>query len=291
MPTTACLYFHECPSCGVLMKPKLGDCCVFCSYGDVPCPPIQADRSCGEADCGEGAQQAVEPEDSSRSVLNPAVLTTSDARAAFDAVMRQGFNGKFRDPLPRAEAAMLSHILTFFADAGRSPSSAELAASSGLEITEAARSIGSLAARDFVVIDETGQLTGAYPFTNRPTPHRVAFAGTAATVHAMCAIDALGAGSIVDQDIEITSSCASCHGPIIAMTFDKGRKLGAISPPQTLVKVGATDPCSCAADTLCPAIEFICCSGEACVPGAGLLLSAADALEVGRALFENRARR
>ncbi|WP_327036906.1 GDCCVxC domain-containing (seleno)protein [Methylomarinum vadi] len=23
------------------MKPKKGDCCVFCSYGTVPCPPIQ----------------------------------------------------------------------------------------------------------------------------------------------------------------------------------------------------------------------------------------------------------
>jgi hypothetical protein len=28
-----------------LLKPKSGDCCVFCSYGDVPCPPIQEARS------------------------------------------------------------------------------------------------------------------------------------------------------------------------------------------------------------------------------------------------------
>jgi len=25
-----------------LLRPKSGDCCVFCSYGSVPCPPIQA---------------------------------------------------------------------------------------------------------------------------------------------------------------------------------------------------------------------------------------------------------
>ena len=42
MPTDACLFFHECSGCGVLLRPKSGDCCVFCSYGTAPCPPIQA---------------------------------------------------------------------------------------------------------------------------------------------------------------------------------------------------------------------------------------------------------
>jgi len=46
MPVDACIYFHECAGCGVLLQPKAGDCCVFCSYGSVPCPPIQADSGC-----------------------------------------------------------------------------------------------------------------------------------------------------------------------------------------------------------------------------------------------------
>jgi len=41
MPTDACQYFYECTTCKMLLKPKHGDCCVFCSYGSVPCPPIQ----------------------------------------------------------------------------------------------------------------------------------------------------------------------------------------------------------------------------------------------------------
>jgi hypothetical protein len=41
MPTDACLFFYECTGCGTLLRPKPGDCCVFCSYGTVPCPPIQ----------------------------------------------------------------------------------------------------------------------------------------------------------------------------------------------------------------------------------------------------------
>lgn len=45
MPTDHCAYFHECVHCGVLLQPKLGDCCVFCSYGDVPCPSVQQRRT------------------------------------------------------------------------------------------------------------------------------------------------------------------------------------------------------------------------------------------------------
>lgn len=42
MPTDACLFFYKCTACGALLRPKAGDCCVFCSYGSVKCPPMQA---------------------------------------------------------------------------------------------------------------------------------------------------------------------------------------------------------------------------------------------------------
>ena len=54
MPTDACQFFYECKSCGMRLKPKAGHCCVFCSFGDVPSPPIQAARSSGnETNCCE----------------------------------------------------------------------------------------------------------------------------------------------------------------------------------------------------------------------------------------------
>ncbi len=31
---------------GALLKPTEGDCCVYCSYGDVKCPPIQQGSFC-----------------------------------------------------------------------------------------------------------------------------------------------------------------------------------------------------------------------------------------------------
>jgi hypothetical protein len=46
MPTNACLFFYDCSRCGATLKPKSGDCCVFCSYGSVPCPPIQMSAAC-----------------------------------------------------------------------------------------------------------------------------------------------------------------------------------------------------------------------------------------------------
>jgi hypothetical protein len=46
MPTNACLFFYECFGCGATLKPKSGDCCVFCSFGSVPCPPVQQGATC-----------------------------------------------------------------------------------------------------------------------------------------------------------------------------------------------------------------------------------------------------
>ena len=47
MPTNACQFFYECPACKTLLRPKPGDCCVFCSHGSVTCPPKQRQSDCG----------------------------------------------------------------------------------------------------------------------------------------------------------------------------------------------------------------------------------------------------
>ena len=48
MPTDACQFFYDCQGCGVLLRHKPGDCCVFCNYGSVPCPPIQEAHRLGQ---------------------------------------------------------------------------------------------------------------------------------------------------------------------------------------------------------------------------------------------------
>ena len=56
MLVDACQIFYSCTGCGTALRPKQGDCCVFCSYGSVPCPPVQAERSgkAGAASCCGG---------------------------------------------------------------------------------------------------------------------------------------------------------------------------------------------------------------------------------------------
>ncbi|MGH8199532.1 MAG: GDCCVxC domain-containing (seleno)protein [Steroidobacteraceae bacterium] len=49
MPVDFCLYFYECTACHTLLKPLPGDCCVFCSYGSLRCPPRQ--QTAGECHC------------------------------------------------------------------------------------------------------------------------------------------------------------------------------------------------------------------------------------------------
>lgn len=42
MPEDHCVVVYECSRCGETLRPKARDCCVYCSYGSVPCPPVQA---------------------------------------------------------------------------------------------------------------------------------------------------------------------------------------------------------------------------------------------------------
>jgi hypothetical protein len=48
MPTDACQFFYACDNCHEVLKPKKGDCCVYCSYGTNVCPPMQES---GKSNC------------------------------------------------------------------------------------------------------------------------------------------------------------------------------------------------------------------------------------------------
>lgn len=47
MPVDACQFFYECAACHEVLKPKPGDCCVFCSYGTSKCPSRQENTAGG----------------------------------------------------------------------------------------------------------------------------------------------------------------------------------------------------------------------------------------------------
>jgi hypothetical protein len=80
MPTDACRYLYDCTGCGARLWAKAGDCCVFCSYGTAPCPPIQAARA------GEAAA--------------PCCTGTAHSRSKRDAVVSENGTPGAKRPLP-----------------------------------------------------------------------------------------------------------------------------------------------------------------------------------------------
>lgn len=46
MPIDRCVFFYECRACLSLLRPKFGDCCVYCSYADKRCPFVQDESPC-----------------------------------------------------------------------------------------------------------------------------------------------------------------------------------------------------------------------------------------------------
>ena len=46
MPTDACQFYYECVNCKTMLRPHDGDCCVFCSFGSIKCPPMQQEHGC-----------------------------------------------------------------------------------------------------------------------------------------------------------------------------------------------------------------------------------------------------
>ncbi len=55
MPLDRCVVVYQCPGCGRTLRPLPGDCCIFCSYGNVRCPPEQDH---GAAERGDPPAQA-----------------------------------------------------------------------------------------------------------------------------------------------------------------------------------------------------------------------------------------
>ncbi|MGQ0828935.1 MAG: GDCCVxC domain-containing (seleno)protein [Bacteroidota bacterium] len=41
MPQYTSQTAYKCNNCGVIITVKQGDCCIYCTYGSVPCPAAQ----------------------------------------------------------------------------------------------------------------------------------------------------------------------------------------------------------------------------------------------------------
>ena len=109
--------------------------------------------------------------------------------------------------LTDAQRKLYFWILRRFASDGR-PSSGEARAAADQLRLDADEALATLSREDLMHRGNDGAITVAYPFSGRPTAHRVRFP-TGHEVEAMCAIDALGIAPMFGQRIDIES-----HDPI-----------------------------------------------------------------------------
>ena len=291
MPSDACQYFYECTGCHTLLRPKPGDCCVFCSYGSVPCPPVQladgSPLSCQRSESRVTAE--IRP-----GVQRPdwSIVTKPAARDALLAGRRTraSLQENWYHALPPLHDTLWRSVLTLFADQGRAPSIVELANHTGLPAMQVQSLLLTLQSHDLLGLDQAAQtIKYAYPFAGEPTGHRVSMNGR--TLNALCAIDAMGAGSMYRLDTTITSACRLCSTPIEIATASQGTILSHAQPVGAVVWYDLAYS-GIAATSCCASIDFFCCDDHlqqwmVVQPTArtGYRLAVDEALEVGRAIF------
>jgi hypothetical protein len=189
--------------------------------------------------------------------------------------------------LSQPEREFYLWILRRFATSGR-PDTVEIrraAAERGLAPDSA---LQSLAREDLVHLDTTGEIAVAYPFSGRPTAHRVRFPSGHET-HAMCAIDALGIAPMFAEPITVESRDPLTGEGIEVRVAQNGD--ADWSPPAAVVFAGAIEGEGNSCHSCCPVLNFFAspASAERWLEGRsgvrGEAISIPDAILAGRAVF------
>jgi hypothetical protein len=194
-----------------------------------------------------------------------------------------------RARLSGAERELYFWILRRFATEGR-PSSVELGAAAEQLRLEADSALEALAREDLVHRGADGEIAVSYPFSGRPTTHRVRFPG-GHEVDAMCAIDALGIAPMFGEPIEVSSRDPLTGEAIRAQVAPDGA--ASWEPTAAVVVAGVLDRCEESFRGCCPALNFFASSGNAerwlteHPEIRGQVMSMDDAIAAGRAVFGN----
>ena len=190
--------------------------------------------------------------------------------------------------LPPALAELHRQVLRAFLATGGAPGVADLRRSArGLGLAPRA-ALRRLADADLVHTDPaTGAVTTAYPFSGVPTPHVVRVDGSP-SLHAMCAIDALGIPLMVGRDGVISSVSPLTHRPI---TVEHHTGTWRWDPVSAIVLVAfneATGPSVCRS---CPFITFHATAEDAaaylrqCAAASGRIVTQTEAVDAAQAEF------
>lgn len=179
-------------------------------------------------------------------------------------------------------------VLTAFTQTGQPPSRSELENIARDHGIDPAAALTELASRDVAAFDQHGEVRAAYPFSPLPTTHQVAGEG-GPTVHAMCAIDALGTSAMIGEPVTITTTEPDTGTPL---TVQVDNETASWAPATAVVYAGDTgDACRASAERTCGYINFFS-SPDAAHDWAsrhpdvdGVILDLTQALQYGIAQF------
>lgn len=214
----------------------------------------------------------------------PARVATALAAAA---IPPSKLGAARRTRLSEPERELYFWILRRFAARGRPSSAATLAAAAQLGLVGES-ALEALAREDLIHLDRHGEIAVAYPFSGRPTAHRVRFPN-GPDGYAMCAIDALGIAPMFDQAVAIASR-DPISGEEIRVRVAPSED-ATWSPESALVVAGATIDHGDSCQSCCPALNFFrsADNAERWLAGhaqvRGHVITIREAILAGRAVF------
>lgn len=189
---------------------------------------------------------------------------------------------------PKHLQAVHRAILRHFIEMGQAPTVADLAVVLTSSPVEVEAMLTELAEKCLYRDLASGEILAAYPFSARPTPHRLRLLN-GQEVFAMCAMDALGVSAMLDQPVLVHSYCAHCGAPILLEV--QSERLATIQPPTVVVWYQSAAADCVPALAKCPGINFFCQAahrvawGEAHPDSKGDELTVETTLERGARIF------
>ncbi|MFX0125528.1 MAG: alkylmercury lyase family protein [Candidatus Hodarchaeota archaeon] len=208
----------------------------------------------------------------------------------------ENMSAKYGKSLSHEENEVRRFILTQTPKLGRLPSLTEVEQAftkfSEEEITAILTKLDQL---DVIHLNnEQKTIIAAYPFSGKPTPHKVTFKSEDYnSINAMCAIDALGVGFMLNCDVVIESSCNHCNDKIKIVIEDN--EIVFLSPEE-LVVWGDMEYSDCAATSVCKNINFFSSVHhfnewqKSLSKRRGIILDLQEAFYLGKLFFEKRLR-
>ena len=191
-------------------------------------------------------------------------------------------------PLDPVEKTVHQEILRTYAATGRPPAPSELDAATTASGRLTRDVLTALHEADAIRLDLDGRIAVAYPFSTRPTRHRVRIAHQV-DAYAMCAIDALGIASMLGQDTCIESVDVTTGEAItVTMAIDGTTWV----PERAVVFVGAASGGGPSSECCCDYLNFFAdrAGAQAWIAAHpsihGQMLDQTEAIELGIRLFQ-----